>query len=444
MYRLWRRWLWRITRHNPAMSMSLGGEPSVLIIAPHGSYRTMSFVQAANQLGIHSIIASRGKHSIVSDYAEGIHIELESEEQAFIELIEAASSYHFVAVIGTDDSTATLAARLSKHLDLPHNDPAAVNISRRKDLARDRLFESNVPVPEYRCIELTKELTAQASDLRFPVVVKPVSLSASQGVIRANNYPELESAIYRIERILLQRDDLSSQAKDRVLIEEFIPGTEVAVEAMLTDGKLQLLTIFDKPDPLNGPYFEETYYITPSRLSNVQQTELVNVIARACEAYGLTEGPIHAECRINENGIFILEVAARTIGGLCARLLRFGTGYTLEELVLMHAMGKTPELKSDIGAAGVLMIPIPAAGMLKRVEGLLAAQRVPFIEEVNIQVREGYELVPLPEGSGYFGFIFSRAPDIHQVEQALREAHACLKIITAPVWKIESSTTCVA
>jgi len=217
----------------------------------------------------------------------------------------------------------------------------------------------------------------------------------------------------------------------------------VAVEAMLTGGRLEILTIFDKPDPLDGPFFEETSYITPTRLTDEQQAELRNVISQACRAYGLQEGPVHAECRINHDGIFILEVAARTIGGLCGRLLRFGTGYSLEELVLSQALGKSLDLNSAVGAAGVLMIPIPAAGMLKRVEGLLAAQRVPYIEEVNIQVREGYELVPLPEGSSYFGFIFSRAPDARQVEHALREAHACLKIITAPVWKMAQGSTCL-
>ena len=445
MFWLRRRWLWRlVAKQFPLMPLANRGEPSVLIIAPHGSYRTMAFVQAANQLGIHSVIASSGKHSIVSDYARGIHIDLANEKQAFRELVEAASRYHFVAVIGTDDATATLAAQLSQHLNLPHNDPAAVNISRRKDLARDRLQQFNLPIPAYRCIELTHTLDRQINDVQFPVVVKPVSLAASQGVIRANNQRELKAAILRIQKILSQRHDLSEGARNTLLIEAFIPGDEVAVEAMLCNGKLELLTVFDKPEPLNGPYFEETYYITPTCLGAEQQVKLLATLQHACQAYGLKEGPVHAECRINENGIFILEVAARTIGGLCARLLRFGTGYTLEELVLSHAMGRKLQLESDTGAAGVLMIPIPKAGLFKRVEGLLAAQRVPYIEEVNIQIREGYELVPLPEGSGYFGFIFSRAPEASQAEQALREAHACLKIITAPVWKIEQGKSWVA
>jgi biotin carboxylase len=205
---------------------------------------------------------------------------------------------------------------------------------------------------------------------------------------------------------------------------------------MLKGGELQVLAVFDKPDPLHGPYFEETYYITPSRHARDTLNELHHTVLAACSAYGLQEGPVHAECRINADGVWILEVAARTIGGLCGRLLQFGTGYSLEELVLAQAMGKTLPLETSQQGAGVLMIPIPQAGILKRVEGILAAQRVPYIESVEIQLREGHELVPLPEGSSYLGFIFARAPSARQAEQALREAHACLNIVVAPLWKV--------
>lgn len=404
----------------------------------------MAFVQAADQLGIRAIIASQGEHSIISAYARGIHIDFANEQQAFNDLLHAAHSHHFVAVIGTDDMTTELASRLSQQLGLPHNTPESVRIARRKDLARDRLAACQVAKPVHRCIDLRQELFPQLVEVEYPVVIKPVGLSASRGVIRADDQQQLLSAIERVSTMLQNITDLEAEVADRLLVEQYISGAEVAVEAMLSAGELTILTIFDKPDPMEGPFFEETYYITPSRLSLQKQTQLKDVIAQACQAYGLREGPVHAECRINDDGVYVLEVAARTIGGLCARLLRFGTGYSLEELVLSHAMGQSPDLYSDTGAAGVLMIPIPAAGMLKRIEGILAAQRVPFIEEINIQVREGYELVPLPEGAGYLGFIFARAPDAQQAEQALREAHACLKIVIAPVWKLEQATSCVA
>lgn len=422
------------------------GQPCVLIIAPHGSYRTMPFITAAERMGIHALIASEGKHSIVSAYAQGIHIDFQDETLALVTLLNAATQHHIVGVIATDDAATELAARLAQALQLPHNDPAAVRIARRKDEARACLAAHAIPMPAYRRIDLHQSPSEQLQDLRYPVVVKPVALSASRGVIRANDQSGLLAAIERVQRLLQGINDLEADAQRYLLVEQYIPGAEIAVEAMLVQGELHILTIFDKPDPLEGPFFEETYYTMPTRLNAAQQAEVKRVVQLACAAYGLKEGPVHAECRINSNGVFILEVAARTIGGLCGRLLRFGTGYALEELVLAHALGRPLTLNSDQGAAGVLMIPIPRAGMLKRVEGLLDAQRVPGIEDISIQVREGYELIPLPEGASYLGFIFSQAPSVQQAEQALRDAHACLRFVIAPIWKLNGGgpAACVA
>lgn len=421
------------------------GQPCVLIIAPHGSYRTLPFIQAAERMGIHALIASEGKHSIVSAYSQGIHIDFSDEDTALTALLHAAKQLDIVGVIGTDDATTELAARLAQTLQLPHNDPSAVRIARRKDLARACLASHSVPVPWFQRLDLLQPLLAQIEGLTYPVVVKPIALSASRGVIRANDQPGLLRAIERVQHMLLGIKDLGAEAQRYLLIEQYIPGEEIAIEAMLSNGELQVLTIFDKPDPLEGPFFEETYYMTPTVLSPPQQTEVKRVLQQACAAYGLREGPVHAECRIQREAVFVLEVAARTIGGLCGRLLRFGTGYTLEELVLAHAMAKPLKLSSDQGAAGVLMIPIPKAGMLKRVEGLLSAQQVPFVEDIEIQVREGHELIPLPEGASYLGFIFSRAPSVSQAEQALRNAHACLQFVIAPIWKLnQGDSSCVA
>jgi hypothetical protein len=207
---------------------------------------------------------------------------------------------------------------------------------------------------------------------------------------------------------------------------------------MLNHGELRILTIFDKPDPMEGPYFEETYYISPSRLSQDTQSLIAQRVSEACAAYGLTNGPVHAELRLHQDEAWILEIAARTIGGQCAQLLRYGTGYSLEELVIRQATGIPIQVIHDADAAGVLMIPIPDAGILRRVEGLTNARRVPYVTEVEISVREGYELIPLPEGAAYLGFIFAKGPDPDSVEKALRDAHACLKFITAPVLKLSA------
>lgn len=407
--------------------------PRILIIAPHSSYRTAAFIAAAERLNLDVVIASEGKNSIVSAYAKGVHIDFQDTAKAQAALLREAQKQTFAGVVGTDDSSTELAARVAKALGLPHNPPAAAAIARRKDRARACLATAGLPVPEHRLISLDQALEPQLKNLPYPCVLKPLALAASRGVIRADNPAELRQACARIQAIIRDQDD--PQERTAILAEAFIPGFEIAVEGLLNQGRLSILAIFDKPDPLDGPFFEETYYITPSRLNDALQRQVYACIDAACRAYGLSEGPVHAECRINGRGVWILEVAARTIGGLCARLLRFGTGFGLEELVLAHASGQALELQSGSGGAGVLMIPIAQAGILRRVEGLLAARKVDYIEDISIQVREGYELVPLPEGSSYLGFIFARAPSAAQAEHALRQAHAKLRIVVAPLWK---------
>jgi len=415
----------------------------VLVIAPHGSYRTAPFINAANNLNVAVLIASQGEHSIVSDYVQGLHVDFQNESQAIDIILSEAEKRPFSGIIGTDDTTTELAACIATKLNLPHNDPEAVKIAQRKDLSRISLKKSKVKIPTFDLLTTTKSLSEQKINVNFPAVIKPVALSASRGVIRVNNELELEQAIVRVKNMLAEEKQLDKVIREILLLEEFIPGKEVAIEAMLHHGELEVLAVFDKPDPLDGPFFEETYYITPTSFSKDTQKELKQTVFEACHAYGLKEGPIHAECRINDNGVWIIEVAARTIGGMCGRLLSLGTGYSLEELVLLHAMGKRVEIKTLDSAAGVLMIPIPSAGILKRVEGLLEAQRIPFISDLSIEVRDGYELVPLPEGNSYLGFIFSEAPTVKEAEQALREAHDCLNIVIAPLWKIGGNLSAI-
>ena len=164
---------------------------------------------------------------------------------------------------------------------------------------------------------------------------------------------------------------------------------------------------------------------------------IVACVTAACRALGLQEGPIHAEVRLDGSAAVILEVAARTIGGDCARLLQFGTGHGLEDLVIAHALGKSLPVEPQEGAAGGLMIPISTAGILRRVEGIGGARAVPFIEDIVISIREGYELVPLPEGGSYLGFIFAHAPTPEQAEAALRQAHEQLRVVVAPLMPMQ-------
>ena len=408
-------------------------KPRVLLVAPRDSYRTAPYIAAARKQGVDLLIASEGKYALSGLDVPGVQVNLHDTPASLQAILTAVQAQPFAGVIGTDDASTELAVLASMHLQLPHNPLLSVRLARRKDLSRAHLERAGVPVPRHWKIDLTSPLAPQLAHVIFPCVVKPVALSASRGVIRADDHVQLEKAIGRIVSMLAEVPE--REERETLLIEEFISGTEVAIEGLLSDGHLEILAIFDKPDPLDGPYFEETYYTTPSRHAPDVQAQIASRVAEACAAYGLCEGPVHAECRINNAGVWILEVAARTIGGLCGRLLRFGTGYGLEDLVLLHTLGQRPDTQREAGGAGVLMIPIPQAGILRRVEGVLAAQRVPYIEEVVIDVREGYELVPLPEGSSYLGFIFARAPSPAEAEAALRAAHACLRVVVAPLWK---------
>ncbi len=305
---------------------------------------------------------------------------------------------------------------------------AAVAAARNKYELRQCLAAAGLPAPRFRRIPLDEDPFLAARGVEFPCVLKPLALSASRGVIRADTVDQFVAAFRRIRAILAREDvTVTGEAARFLLAEAYIPGVEVALEGLLAGGGLQTLAIFDKPDPLEGPYFEETLYVTPSRLPAQIQETVSAATLKAARALGLEEGPVHAELRINEDGVWVLELAARSIGGLCSRTLRFGAGMTLEELILRHALGwKIPSYDREGRAAGVMMIPIPRAGRLQAVRGKEAAEAVPDVEEVVITAHLGQELVPLPEGWQYLGFIFARAATPEAVERALRQAHACL------------------
>jgi biotin carboxylase len=269
------------------------------------------------------------------------------------------------------------------------------------------------------------------AEIAFPCVLKPLAMSASRGVIRANNTQEFISACQRIEQILANEQD--GFEKTHLLVEQYIGGEEVAYEGFLRNGKLETLVIFDKPDPLTGPFFEETIYVTPSSLSCKVQTSIKKQVAMACNAYGLSNGPVHAELRIDDTDAWILEVAARTIGGDCARSLDNGSEFNLEAMVISLAIGRDYNIAPPRDARGVMMIPIKKRGILMRIEGLEKAKKVKHIENINMHIRAGNELIPLPEGNQYPGFIFARAETVDDVVLALRAAYQHLEFIVAPI-----------
>ena len=410
--------------------------PRILLVAIHQSYRIPAYQAAAAALGARLIVASQGQHSVVPAIADGIHIEFANVPDAVERIVANASREPFDAVVASDDLALEVATRVAAALELPHNPLSAVRAARRKDLAREALRTAGVPVPRFSCVDLTQTLEAQISGLDYPCVIKPLAMAASRGVVRVDSSDELLRTLPRVAAIVSEA--AVPDERDRVLVESFIPGIEIAVEGLLNAGRLNVLAVFDKPEPMDGPFFEESYYITPSRLPEPLLDRALQRLTQACAAYGLREGPVHGELRLHEGEAWIVEVAARTIGGDCARLLSFGAGRTLEELVLCHALGWPLNLKPPAGAAGVLMIPTPGAGTLRRVEGVLAAQHVPGIDDLVIAVREGYALTPLPEGGTYLGFMFAHADTPEEVESALREAHDHLDIVIAPSLPVAS------
>lgn len=409
---------------------------SVLLIAPHNSYRIHAYIEAAKHLDIKLVIASQSKYSLVSSVAEGLQVNFHDDAFSLDVVLQADKTHQFQAVVSTDDAGVRLASVVAQALGLSANAPESAQLTRRKDLARQRLKECGVITPDFRTVDLTQPVSSQLNQLHYPVVVKPLAMSGSKGVIRANNLQECVTALNRVKLILTCLTD--SFERENVLIEAYISGKEVAFEGLLHKGKLRQLTIFDKPEPMEGPFFEETYYLTPTSLSADQQLLIQSRVEQACEAYGLREGPIHAELRLQNKEAYIIEMASRTIGGDCADMLTFGLNVGIEELVLLQALGKPVDIAPLKNSVGVLMIPIPSQGILRRVEGISRAKQVAHITDIGISVREGYELVPLPEGTSYLGFIFAKAPTAELAEAALRKAHGRLKIVIMPSYKVIS------
>lgn len=413
----------------------------LLLLVPTTTYRTEDFVEAARKLDVDLVVASERPNVFGERLPDNLlTLDFNDPDRAAREVAALARLNPFSAVVPVDDRTTVVGAAIANALSLPSNPVAAVSATRNKHQMRLALTRAGVSSPPYFLFTLADDPATAARTVPYPCVLKPTILAASRGVIRADNEGEFVAAFRRIEAILKTPEVATlGSGSEEILVEGFIPGKEVALEGLLVKGTLRVLALFDKPDPLDGPFFEETIYVTPSRLPAETQTAIADVIAWAVRALGLREGPIHAELRVNETGPWVIEIAARSIGGLCSRTLRFGTSVTLEELILRHALGieiesleRAPSPSGRVpGPAGVMMIPIPRGGVLEEVRGQEAAKAVSGIEEITITIHLGQEVVPLPEGARYLGFIFARGETPESAEAALREAHRRLEFVIA-------------
>ena len=406
--------------------------PRILLLLPSTTYRAEAFLEGARKLSL-DITLGLERTAVLIDRPEfdWLSLNFNEPERSADAVVEYAHAHPIHAVLGVDDTTAVLAAQVAAALKLPHNSVDSVSAARNKYRMRELLHAHGVPAPRFIQFSIFDDPLVRADQVSYPCVLKPLVLSASCGVIRANAPTEFASAFQRVTSLLHRLGSpKASEAGRYVIVEDFVSGQEVALEGLLTAGSLRVLALFDKPDPLDGPFFEETIYVTPSRLSDAVQTKIAACAEQAASALGLREGPIHSELRINDEGPWVIEVAARSIGGRCSSTLRFAAGLGLEELILRHALRiDLPSLDREGGAAGVMMLPIPRGGVLREVRGQADARAVPGIENVMITAELGDELVPLPEGTRYLGFIIARSATPEEVEARLREAHGRLTFL---------------
>jgi predicted ATP-grasp superfamily ATP-dependent carboligase len=422
----------------------------LLLFTAKLGYQTRSFENSAHKLGVQLVYVTDRCHQLEDPWGDrAIAVHFETPEVAAYTVMEALRGQDVSGILALGDRPAAAAAYAARGLGIRYNHPAAVEACRSKLRMTEVFRDAGLLVPWFRNLSIDPTPEPVLLRISYPCVLKPLSLSASQGVARANNREEFFAAAARIRRLLKSPEILATREAnlDQMLVEGYIPGREVAIEGLLSDGVLKVLAIFDKPDPLEGPYFEETIYVTPSRLPESVQRTIEKCARDAVRALGLSHGPIHAEFRINEDGVWPLEVAPRPIGGLCARALRFSLDGAsepigLEELLVRHAM-ELPGWNSprEQIASGVMMIPVPKSGILEGVSGEELARSIPGITELAITARLHDAIAAWPEGSSYLGFLFARGSTPEKVEQALRDAHEKLSFTITPGLSVEHPAT---
>jgi len=420
--------------------MPFAPKPRLLLLCSKLGYQTRAFADAAEELGVDVVYGTDRCHVLEDPWRDqALALHFEDPDGSARSVVAAAAAKPVHAVIAIGDRPTPAAARVAQALGLPGHPPEAADLCRDKYRSRERLKASGLSVPSFQRFRLDEDPAGIAEGLKYPCVVKPIALSGSRGVIRADNSKGFVAAFERVRRLLAGAEikALREDTSEFVQVEDYIDGAEVAVEALLERGRLHVLAIFDKPDPLTGPYFEETIYVTPSRLPDGIQESVMRALDASVRALGLYHGPVHAEFRLASGRVYVMEVAARCIGGLCARALRFRfplvkQEMSLEEVLVRLALGnEVKRVVREDRASGVMMIPIPKGGFYEDVRGVQYAMAVPGIFDLEITAKPQQKLVPLPEGSSYLGFIFAREQTPELVVQALREAHGKLEFVVA-------------
>jgi biotin carboxylase len=440
----------------------------VLVLSHTTGYQLRAFNDAGEALGVELVFATDRCHRLDDPWQDrAIAVRFYDVEHSVDAIVRRARELPIDGILAVGDRPVVLASHAAAALGVRWHSVAGAASSTDKRRSRAALAAAGLPSPRFAISDSGSRIEGRGSRIgdtgsriedrgsrigdtgpgiqdqgpgiqdqgfEFPVVVKPVGLSGSRGVIRANNAEELAEAWARIAALLARPAIRAARAglEDQILVEEYIDGREFALEGVLTEGRLRTFAIFDKPDPLVGPFFEETIYVTPSREPAAIQVQIEEHVARAARALGLHHGPVHAECRVTQEGkIYVLEVAARPIGGLCSRVLSFvdeeGSHLSLESVLIRHALGQSIDgYVREADAAAVMMIPIPRRGLYKGVSGEETARAVPGITEIRMTAKVDQLLEPLPEAGSYLGFIFARGPKPADAEAAVRAAHRAL------------------
>ncbi len=417
---------------------------SVLLLATTTGYQTRMFAEAAAALGVEVVYATDRCDQLDDPWRDdAIAVRFHEEWRSVDAVLKALAARPVSGVLVVGDRPTVLAAHIARLLGLPGHQPESAGVARDKRLSRERLTAAGLPAPSFFAVPATNDPTTLLSRVTFPVVIKPTVLSASRGVIRADDELSFVTAFKRVQRLLASSEvrELHDAEADVIQVESYIPGAEYALEGLLEHGVFRTLAMFDKPDPLEGPFFEESIYVTPSRAGAVTERQVAATVERAAFALGLHHGPVHAECRVNSSGVYVLEVAARPIGGLCARALRFvkpgEAPIGLEQLLLRHALGEpVGEWTREPEASAVMMIPIPRSGVFRGAAGVDEAKAVAGVDDVQVTAKSDQQLLALPEGASYLGFIFAHAPTPEGAEQAVRTAHGRLRFTIDPILEV--------
>ena len=414
-----------------------------MLILPTETYRATAFLHAAEELDLEVVVASNEAPTLAA-LMEGrvLTLDLHHPKESAERSAAFASRWPIDAVFGVDEGSVVTAATVAERLHTPRrNDVTAVQATRDKRLLRKRLAGTALAQPRYVAIDVDADIAAidaAISVTGLPCVIKPVDLAASRGVIRADDRAAVHAALQRTGALL--REICTDGSVSPVLVESYVDGVEVALEGLVREGFLEVIAMFDKPDPLVGPFFEETIYVTPSRLDTTTQKSVIDAVRTAVFALGLQHGPIHAEVRLAGGFPVVIEVAARSIGGLCSRAIRVacddapGEIRSLENVILREVCGlPLGRMHTVDSASGVFMLPTPQSGILREVRGVNRAEQVPGVTGVAISVPIGHPVRPLPEGDRYLGFIFARGETAADVEHSLRAAEALIDLdVTAP------------